>query len=171
MGPCGPNYHEPGPYHDPTQRKSNEPSFKKVIESVPYVCVKAASNVVVVCRLHYINTLKQELNHTKAYEETSTDDKPVVNRYLNELPYKFAASVKERQDKLHTVHWLPKLHKSLYKARFIANSSFCTTTELSILLTSCITCVKSRVIRYYETVYERSWKTMFWSIETLAKFL
>ena len=30
-------------------------------------------NTVVVCRLHYINTLKQELNCTKAYEETSTD--------------------------------------------------------------------------------------------------
>ena len=27
---------------------------------------KAANNVVVVCRLHYINTLKHELNDTKA---------------------------------------------------------------------------------------------------------
>ena len=39
---------------------------------------KAANNVVVVCRLHYINTLKQELNGKKAYEETSIDEKPVV---------------------------------------------------------------------------------------------
>ena len=31
---------------------------------------KAANNVVVVCRFHYINILKQELNGTKAYEET-----------------------------------------------------------------------------------------------------
>ena len=28
---------------------------------------KAENNVVVVCRLHYINTLKHELNGTKAY--------------------------------------------------------------------------------------------------------
>ena len=34
---------------------------------------KAANNIVVVCRLHYIHTLKQELNGTKAYEETSID--------------------------------------------------------------------------------------------------
>ena len=39
---------------------------------------KASNNVVVVCRLQYINTLKQELNGTKAYEETSTDEKSVV---------------------------------------------------------------------------------------------
>ena len=32
---------------------------------------KAANNVVVVWRLHYINTLKQELSGTKAYKETS----------------------------------------------------------------------------------------------------
>ena len=40
---------------------------------------KAANNSVVVCRLHYMNTLKQELNGTNAYEETSTDEKTVVN--------------------------------------------------------------------------------------------
>ena len=45
---------------------------------------KAANNVVVVCRLLYINTLKQELNGTKAYEETSTDEKSIVNSHLND---------------------------------------------------------------------------------------
>ena len=34
-----------------------------------------------------------------------------------------------------------------------------------ILLTSCLTAVKSRVIRYYETVYETSRKHMLWSIK------
>ena len=41
-------------------------------------------------------------------------------------------------------------------SRFIANSSSCTTTELSKLLTSCLTAVKAQVIKYCETVYERS---------------
>ena len=40
---------------------------------------KATNNVVVVCRLHYINTLKQNFNGTKAYIETSTDEKSVVS--------------------------------------------------------------------------------------------
>ena len=66
---------------------------------------KAANNIVVVCRLHYINTLKQEL--TKAYKETSTNEKIVVNSHSNDLPYKFAVNDKERQDKLPTMHWLP----------------------------------------------------------------
>ena len=56
---------------------------------------KAANNTVVVCRLHYVNTLKQELNGTKPYRETSTDVKTVVNSHSNDLPYKFAVNVKE----------------------------------------------------------------------------
>ena len=92
---------------------------------------KAANNVVVVCWFHYINTLKQELNGTKAYEETSIDEKSVVYSHSNEIPNKFAVDVKERQDRLPTMYWLPKLHKRPYKARFIANSSSCTTTDLS----------------------------------------
>ena len=94
---------------------------------------KAANNIVVVCRLHYVNTLKQGFNGTKAYEETSTDEKTVVNSHSNDLPYKFAVNVKERQNKILTMYWLPKLHKRPYKARFIANSSSCTSTELSKL--------------------------------------
>ena len=44
---------------------------------------------------------------------------------------------------LPTMYWLPKLRKRPYKARFIANSSSCTTTELSKLLTSCLTDIKA----------------------------
>ena len=87
------------------------------------------------------------------------------------MPYKFAVNVKERQDKLPTMYWLPILHKRPYKAKCIANCSSCTMTELSILLTSCSTAVKSRVIRYHATVYERSSKNMFWSIKNSAEVL
>ena len=38
----------------------------------------------------------------------------------------------KRNSKLPTLYWLPKLHKRPNKSRFIANSSTCTTTELSI---------------------------------------
>ena len=126
---------------------------------------KAANNVVVVCRLHYINTLKQELDGTRAYLETDTDKMSVVNAHLNDLPVKFSVCVNEGQDKLPTMYWLPKLHKRLYKARFIANSSSCSSTEPSKLLTSCLTAIKSHVIRYCETVHETSNQNLFWSIK------
>ena len=54
---------------------------------------------------------------------------------------------------------------------FIANSSAGTATELSILLTSCLTAIKNNVIKYCTTVYERNGKALFWSIKIQAKFL
>ena len=93
----------------------------------------------------------------------------VVNAHLNDLPVKFSVCVNEGQDKLPTMYWLPKLHKRPYKARFIANSSSCTTTELSKLLTSCLTAIKSHVIRYCETVYETSNKNWFGQLKILVR--
>ena len=48
----------------------------------------------------------------------------------------------QRKTGLSRLYWLPKLHKWPYKACFIINSTFCTTIELSKLLTSCLTAIK-----------------------------
>ena len=55
--------------------------------------------------------------------------------------------------KLPTLYWIPKLHERPYKSRFIANSSSCTTTDLSIPLTSCL------------TVYDRNGNNLIWFIK------
>ena len=77
----------------------------------------------------------------------------VVNSHSNDLPYKFAVNVDECQDRLPTMYWLPKLHKRPYKARFIANSSSCTTTELSKLITSCLTATKAYTVLLPNLLY------------------
>ena len=85
---------------------------------------------------------------------------------------KFGVFVDEDHSKLPTIYWLPKLHKRPYMSRFIANSSSCTTTKLSILLTSRLTAIKNHAIKYCTTVYERNDKNLFWSILKIqVKFL
>ena len=66
---------------------------------------------------------------------------------------KFGLFVDEDHIKLPTLYWLPKFHKGPYKSRFTAYSSTCTTTQLSILLTSSLTAIKNHVIKYCTTVY------------------
>ena len=77
---------------------------------------KVGNNIVVVCQLHYINTLKQKLNVAKVYKEASPDGKTVVNSHPNDLPYKFDVNVKERLDNFPTMYWLPKLYNRPYEA-------------------------------------------------------
>ena len=85
---------------------------------------------------------------------------------------KFWLFVDEDHSTLPTLYGLPKLHKrSYYKSRFIANSSACTPTELSILLKSCLTAIKSYVIKYCTAVYERNGKNLFWSIKNSGEIL
>ena len=69
--------------------------------------------------------------------------------------------MKITQQKLPTMYWIPKLHKSPYKERFIANSTSCTTTNLSILLTSCFTKIKEHVERYADKTSQNSGLNLF----------
>ena len=83
--------------------------------------------------------------------------------------------MKTKRDFLHSIGYLnctkKKKKKKTYKARFIANSSSCTTIELSKLLTSCLTTIKNHVIQYCEKVYERSGKNLLWSIKNSYEVL
>ena len=55
--------------------------------------------------------------------------------------------------------WNPcKMNKALKNKNILLT---CTTTELSILLTSCLTAIKNQVIKYCTTVYERNGKHDF----------
>ena len=83
----------------PPKPKSTFSHLKQGIQEFhrKYVLVaadKATNNVVVVCRLHYINTLKQEVGGTRAYKRTEF----VVNAHLNEIPVTLSLCVNEGQD-------------------------------------------------------------------------
>ena len=101
--------------------------------------------------MYYINTLKRELVDNNAYKlQPSLSERVIIDGHGCHTALHFGVMAKENQNKVPTLYWLPKLHKKPYKARFIANSSSCTTTELSKLLTSCLTAVKKHVIKYFE---------------------
>ena len=64
------------------------------------------------------------------------DETSIVDGHLCHMAAKFEVFVDEDHNKLPSIYWLP------YKLCFIANSSSCTATELSILLTTCLTVIK-----------------------------
>ena len=103
------------------------------------------------------------LSGTKAYEQSSAEGRSVINHNIFQNATGFGVSVDEVQERFPTFYWLPELHRQPYKSRFIANSSLCTPTELSKLLTSCLTTIKMHVIKYmyYEKVCERSRNNVF----------
>ena len=122
----------------------------------------AANNVVVVWRLYYINTLKRELVDTNAYKlQPSLSERMIVDGHGCHTALHFSVKAKENLDKVPTLYWLPKLHKNPYKARFIASSRSCMTTELSKLLTSCLTAVKNMLSSIVKRYMRDTVKTYF----------
>ena len=121
--------------------------------------------------MYYINTLKRELVDTNAYKlQPSLSERVIVDGHVCHTALHFGVKAKENQDKVPTLYWLPKLHKKPYKARFIANSSSCTTTELSNLLTSCLTAVKNMLSNIVKRYMRDPVKTYFGLLKIQVKF-
>ena len=82
----------------------------------------------------------------------------------------FVVKAKEKQDKVPTMYWLPKINKKNYKAGFIANFSSCTTTELSKLFTLCLTAVKNMLSSTVKRYMRDPVKTYFGLLKIQVKF-
>ena len=109
--------------------------------------------------MFYVDNLKRELIDNNTYKlQASFSEKIIFYGHGCHTTQNFGVKAKETQlqDNVPTLYWLPKLHKNPYKATFIANSSSCTTTELSKLLTSCLTAIKKHVINHCLNNYKRS---------------
>ena len=84
---------------------------------------------------------------------------------------KFGVFVDEDHSKLPMLYWLPKLNKWPYKSRFIANSSSCTSTELSILITSCLTAIKTMSLNIAQKFMKGMVKKYFGLLKIQVRFL
>ena len=113
---------------------------------------KASNNVVVTWKLYYINILKEELYSTNTYEISKLSENEIIQKH-SEFLAKSGISLDSSQTNVPTMYWIPKLHKRPYKQRFISNASSCSTTKLSVLLTSCLTSIKEHMIKLAQKVF------------------
>ena len=103
-----------------------------------------------------------ELSSTNTYIKSNETAPNILSRHNSEIS---SFSIPISKLDLPTIYCIPKLHKSPYKFRYIANSSNCSTTILSRNLTSALTAIKEHVARYCETVLNRNDVNLFWSIK------
>jgi hypothetical protein len=69
------------------------------------------------------------------------------------------------------LYWIPKLHKTPCKHRYIAGSSKCSTNPLSLLLTNILTAVKEKLQTHCATTYDRSGVNQMWILKTSKELL
>ena len=94
--------------------------------------------------MYYINTLKRELVDTNVYKlQPSLCEKVVVDGHGCQTALHFDVKAKENQNKVPTLNLLPKLHKNPIRQDLLLILVLVKTIELSKLLTTCLTAVKT----------------------------
>ena len=137
---------------------------------------KASNNIVFVCKSYYFECLIKELDinsntsSNTTYKPTSFDKDEILANHRSFMTSLNIPSGKEFED-LPYLYWIPKLHKTPCKERYIAGSSTCSTKELSIHLTKIMSAVKEGQQKYCETVYSRSGINHMWILKNSKDLL
>ena len=95
--------------------------------------------------------LGTNLNSTYVTQDRTVDE--IIQSHATTLEDVFDIKLQQREKNLPQIYWIPNLHKTPYRARFIAGSSSCTTTRLSKLITKCLKLVRSHCAAYCKTAY------------------
>ena len=111
---------------------------------------KAPSNIIIICKSYYIETLIKELRldncstptGKSTYTSCQMSSEDIVNTH-DTFMKSLDLELSDDDKRLPYLYWTPKLHKSPVKHHFIAGSSNCTTKQLSSLLTKILTVIKT----------------------------
>ena len=95
----------------------------------------------------------------------------IIQTHATKLEDAFDIKLRQKEKSLPPIYWIPKLHKTPYKARFIAGSSSCTTTRLSKLISECPKLVNSHCTAYCKTIRERTGVNCMWIINNLSEVI
>ena len=129
---------------------------------------KASNNVALICKRFYIQKLLDEvgvpgdMSPTYKLSERNPEDVIADNSILCE---KFDLSLDDRMKTLPFMYWLPKMHYSPPRCRFIVASSSCSTKPLSRTASSIYKHIFNQVRNFHrKSTFYRNYNR-FWVIE------
>ena len=136
---------------------------------------KAGNNFSIVCKKFYIHCLLKELDILKdpdkekksqpsTYKCLKTKPSIIVNRHVNYMNT-HGISLDESQLKLPFLYWIPKMHKSPSKQRYIAASHSCSTKPLSQMITFCLKLIQQTHSNHCKTILKNSGYNRMWIVD------
>ena len=96
---------------------------------------KAESNVIIVCKKFFKQTIVSELSEGNGTYEHSQVGKDTIQGWIQEMKEKFGIDVPKNHQCCSSFYWTAKMHKVTVDMRFLAASHRCITKTLSQKLT------------------------------------
>ncbi len=161
---------------------------KEVIEYLKYlhtnyilvVADKAANNFVIICKKFYVLTLIKELgintdtftcSGNGTYEIVNLSEEMIIREHNNVIKDKFNIVSPKNEQTIPKIFWNAKLHKTPYKARFIAGARRCTTKRLSIKINKALQVIQDSFTKYCKIIYRHTGINYNWSISSSLDFI
>jgi hypothetical protein len=129
---------------------------------------KASNNVAIICKRFYIQKLLTEVgvpgNTSPTYQMSDRNQEDVIADNLL-LCEKFGLSFDDRMKTVPFMYWLPKMHYTPPRCRFIVASSSCSTKPLSKITSKIYKHIFNQVRNYhYKSKFYKNYNR-FWPIE------
>ena len=171
-------------YYRPTQKVLDDKIVKTFLNDFHSKFVitptdKAGNNFSITCKQFYISCLLKESCITEPLKEGSTykrvdekSEKDIVNDHSTYMK-DHNILVSSTQKQLPFLYWIPKMHKTPSKQRYIAASHSCSTKPLSKKITFCLKLIQQTLVNYCTHISKTRKINPMWivdnSIEVLRK--
>ena len=109
--------------------------------------------------------LSQNSAKTSTYLQDHKTSDDITNNHAKFLKKKFNITLENVNKKLPHMYWLPKLHKTPSKARFIVAATNCSVKPLSKAVTSALKLIYNQIETYNKKTLYFSGVKSFWPIQ------
>ena len=155
----------------------NSPDVKRALDDIhqKFVVVpidKAVGNIALICKRFYASVIAKEVglginNSSNTYREIhNCDEETIISNNLRDLMSKFGIdNISTENHCLPNMYWMPKLHKTPIKARFIIASPKSSVKPLAKVITSAFRLFYRQIENYNTKCRYFSGVNTFWVVQ------
>ena len=135
---------------------------------------KATGNIAIICKRHYASVLVQELNYQNkkttlnpTYQKINEPISTIVKESISELKNIFRIdNISLENQCLPKMYWIPKMHKTPSKSRFIVAAPKCSIKPLSKAITSVFKLFYKQIEAYNKKSRFFTGVNTFWVVQS-----
>ena len=129
---------------------------------------KAANNVAIICKKHYVQVLMKEIgilgSGNETYVRAKHSNEEIIDENV-EYSKRLGLSVIEKDKALPIMYWTPKMHKTPTGARFIVASKTCSTKVISKSVSSVFKLIYKQINNFHKNAKFLSNYNKFWVLQ------
>ena len=136
---------------------------------------KASKNVAIICKRYYIIAILDELGFSETenstYKISSYDKEHIILKNSQFCKKMLKIDLNERQKCLPIIYWMPKMHYTPSRRRFIIASATCSTKPVSSVVSQIFKHIFQQIQHFHERSYFYKNYNMFWVIQNSNMFI